>query len=37
MMEEIYNDIKNLSKYSSSKIEGNLDDINRKIDLARQY
>jgi hypothetical protein len=35
-MEEINSDIKKLSQYSSSQLAHNgLDDINKKIDLAR--
>jgi hypothetical protein len=35
-MDEIYRDIKSLSKYSSSKSDNKIDDLNRKIDRARE-
>jgi hypothetical protein len=34
-MDEIFTDIRNLSKNSSSKVEFRLSNINKKIDLAR--
>ena len=37
LLNEIWSDIINLSKYSPSQVEKSLQDINSKIDLARTY
>lgn len=37
LKEELDQDIANLSHYSSSNVESSLDDVNKKIDLARKF